>query len=97
MVDILEDFKPFLENWCNEQRLPKPKEGDMNKVWLRAWHAYMNTYLKDHYEEIRQQYLDMPVLTKEEYERQLQEEKQVTQEETSLTSWERVEKLMNEH
>lgn len=98
MVDILEDFKPFLEKWCNENHLPKPEINNMNRVWLRAWHAYTNTYLKEHYEEVKQQYLDIPVLTKTEYKKQLREEKQAkTQEkQTSLTSWERVQKIMNE-
>lgn len=61
MIDVAKEFEPFLKDWCHKHHVPVPKR--MNKHWMSAWQDFMDTYLKDHYEEIRQAYLDLPLLS----------------------------------
>lgn len=100
MIDIAEEFnKNFLKKWCHENHLPMPKEGQMNKIWSQAWEAFMKTYLIEHYEEIKQQFLDIPLLTKKELERQLKEKKLQESEctEEKQSSWDRVKEMLDKN
>ena len=60
-MDILKAFKEDLPKWCNEKKQPMPKENS-NK-WYVAWYDFTRTYLKDHYEEIAQDYKNMTLKT----------------------------------
>ena len=97
-MNILEDFKPFLKNWCHENHLPMPEEGKMNRVWQSAWQSYMETHLTDHYEEIKQSYLDMEVLTVGQLKKLEAEQNSKTIEldtkEDSKTAWQRIQEMM---
>lgn len=93
-VDIVEDFKPFLKEWCHKKHLPIPEEGKTTKVWQKAWQEYMDTYLTEHYEEIRQDYLNMPVLTREELRKQLAEES-IKKESKEESSWDRIKEQLD--
>ena len=100
-MDILKEFEEFLPKWCHENHLPKPPIGKQNKVWRKGWQAFMDTYLKEHYDEIREEFLNIKVLTRKELERQLKEEKenklkQKQEVEEEETSWERVQQLLKE-
>ena len=95
-MNILEEFDKFLPVWCHENHLPKPPQGKMNKVWKQAWQAFMDTFLKEHYDEIREDFMNIKLLTKKELERQLKEEKENKKAEVEVedNAWGRIQELM---
>ena len=97
-MNILEDFQPFLKNWCHENHLPVPQEGKLNDVWQRAWQHYMDTYLTEHYTEIKQQFLDLKVLTFGDLKRIQAEEQRAKLQEIKVseneTAWDRIQNMM---
>ena len=72
-MDLLEDFQKHLEKWCKDNHKPLPPKGKINKYWQLAWEDYMRTTLTDNWNVRKQQFLDIPVLTKTQ---QRMEEKQ---------------------
>ena len=94
-MDILAEFDKFLPVWCHEHHLPKPRKGNRNKVWLDAWYSFMSTYLKEHYDEVRQDFLNIKVLNpiSNRPKKIITESLDEDSEDIELTPWEQVEKF----
>lgn len=102
-MDINKEFEKFLPEWCEKNKKPLPKKDSFNKIWKAAWEDFMRTRLKETWEERRQEFLNMKLLTK----REMQERKKETPTEEvesnesdnttpkQPTSWEIVQKYLN--
>ena len=96
-MNIQEDFKIYLKKWCKTNHKPLPPEGKINKYWQMAWEDYMKTVLTENWEARKQEYYDIPLLTKQEEKRQ-QRQKQLEsqyEEEKTDSSWDRIKKFLN--
>lgn len=95
-MDISEDFQKYLETWCKTNHKPLPEKGKINKYWQLAWESYMKTELTDKWEQRKNEFLNIKVLTKQEEKRltkqQALESQYEAEEEDS--SWGRVKKFL---
>lgn len=104
MSKILEDFPQYLEQWCKTNHKPVPPVGVINKYWQLAWQDYMKNKLVPEWEDIKQDYLDMEMLTKD-AEKQITKEDKLKElykdlpddepEEQTDSMWNRIKKQLN--
>ena len=95
-MDLVKNFEPYLKEWCHEKHLPIPEEGKQNKVWQRAWKDYMKKLLTENYDEIKDYFMSIPLLTRKQLLQGTDSIDVQEEEEKELSSWERVQQLMKE-
>ena len=108
-MDIVGNFNIFLKKWCKEHHKPLPAKGSLNKYWQEAWTDYLKTELTDSWEEYKQEFNNIPLLTKKEEKRIKKEEElrkkqeiyNIEEEETlqevqkeSKSSWDNIQKYL---
>ena len=90
----IKEFEVFLNEWCERNHKPNPGVNNNNDIWKSAWEEFVKTELIDEYEERKQEYLDMKLLTHKELARREAENKKQTEDESNLNDWEKVKKLL---
>ena len=94
MKDI-KDFERFLNEWCEKNHKPNPGVENNNDIWKSAWEEFVKTELVEEYEERKQEYLDMKLLTHRELaKREAEAKKEKIEEEPKLNDWDKVKKLL---
>lgn len=94
-MNILSNFEPYLKKWCEENHKPIPDIDKPNDVWKLAWDSYVKQELVPNWEQTKQEYLNMELLTKKEQQkREKQKEVEPVEEEKKLTDWEKVSSLL---
>ena len=90
-MDILSNFEIYLQEYCKKNNTAIPKERD--KVWKLAWDSYVKEKLVPNWENYKSEYLNMPLMTKSQLQKQ---PKQVVEEEVEDESdWDKVSKLLS--
>lgn len=107
-MDIIKKFTEYLPEWCKENKKPIPPEGSHNKVWQMAWEDFMKSKLVSDWEEHKQQYWNLQLLTKKEQDKRKKESSsqeenlesnkilsETTQNDENESSWDKVQKYLN--
>ena len=97
-MDIIKSFNEYLPKWCEQNNKPIPKDGATNKVWQQAWESFMKTELVNSWEQNKQEYWNMQLLTKHEQKVQINEHTSQQSEDTftqdTITSWDKVQQYL---
>ncbi len=94
-MDIMEKFEKHLTKWCKENHKPKPAIDNMNKFWKMAWEDFMKTELTAEWEERKEEYNNIHLLTKREAEKLKQKQSEPEPEdEPEENSWEKIQKFL---
>ena len=104
-MDVMKLFEEYLPRWSNEKHLPIPTTKHMDR-WLIAWGDFMKEELPKHYDERRQEYINMRIKTKDmmlaeereqrevELNKQVEEEAKEIKEEKPQSEWDKIRKLL---
>ena len=90
-MDILSNFEIYLKEFCEKNNHAIPKEKD--KVWKLAWDSYVKEKLVPNWENYKNEYLNMELLTKSKLKQQKQieiKEEQIVEE----SDWDKVAKML---
>lgn len=99
-MDIMKAFKEYLPKWSEEKMQPIPTE-DQPDRWSVAWADFQNSYLREHHDELVEEYKAMKFKTvgmaeKEQRAKEKKEAEVEIVEEKELSEWEKVQKMLNE-
>ena len=98
-MDLMEEFDKYLKTWSKKNHLPCPSIDKITKNWQLAWNDFLKDVMEPKWEEQKQEFLNMKLLTKEEQRKREEEskKKEEIEEEFTLdkeTDWDKVKKLM---
>jgi hypothetical protein len=93
-MDLMKEFETYLPEWARENNKPIPKIDSMNKVWGMAWESFLKEKLVPQWENIKQEFLDIELMTRKNIKKK-QADIEILEEEESeeqLSGWEKVKK-----
>ena len=100
-MDVMKLFEEYLPIWSEEKMQPIPTPDHPDR-WALAWKDFQNSYLKDHYDELCQEYKNMTFKTRgmQEKEKNIQVNKIDTspqiipKDEPIISEWDKIKKML---
>ena len=93
-MDLLEEFEPYLTKWCHEHHKPRPDINNMNKFWRMAWEDFMKTELTEQWDERKEEYANIQLLSKKDLHTNIVETEEEEPEQPEENSWEKIQKYL---
>jgi hypothetical protein len=90
-MDILSNFEIYLKEYCEKNHIKVPRDKD--KIWKVVWDSYVKEKLVLNWENYKNEYLNMELLTKS--KQQKLQAQEVEEEEVEESDWDKVSKLLN--
>ena len=94
-MTILSNFELYLKEWCTKNNKPLPNANKPNDIWKMAWDSYVKEKLVPNWEEHKQSYLNMELLTKKEQnKRKNVKVEEIEEVEEPTSQWDEVSRLL---
>ena len=77
-MDILKEFELYLPQWAETNKKPIPDVNTINKLWTAAWESFMKERLMEDWQQRKESFLSMQLLTKTEMKKR-EKEKEISQ------------------
>lgn len=92
-MDVITEFEKYLPEWAHKKHYPVPKKKD--KHWQEAWLNFMQEVLVPQWDEFKDYYNNIPVLTKtEERKLKLQDKNKLQETKENESSWDKIQQFL---
>ena len=88
MEDINKCFEEYTPKWCKEHKLPTACL-KKSKYWQQAWQDFMQDVLLEQYEERKQEFLNIELLSSKTMNNKVEEE-----EEAPTNNWQDIQQYL---